>query len=214
MTEAQVEALTSEQWHSFIWDTLGTDKLDVAIVLDTISAEDSPSVDSIVVNYTQIPMNRVGDSITVLTPSDNLHRRVWNTYTGVYTQLVVEGLLFHDNVPEYYSTQKGIILKYLEMPLIYAGQESEPTAISLENTFSVSALNISLTADVTGLPSGCTILFSATSSPFTNSESLTISSLGANESTVFYIKLVTPQGAQGEGTFDIKVKGTVPTTPV
>lgn len=213
MTKTEVEAITQAQWRELIWDSNGEDTLDIAIELITNDDTVSPTVDLVDITYTTIPVDRIGDDISIPTPADNLTRFVWNELTQSYDLKSVEGLLFHDDIPEYYSTQKGIILKYLEMPLMYAGTESLPTPIVLENTFDIDATNIQLTADVSNMPLNSAIKFSLVETPFADADFLDIATLTAGSEQTFYIKLVAPIGSHGEGTFDIRVKGSVPFIP-
>jgi hypothetical protein len=213
MEKDVVESISSSLWRDLIWAS-GNNTLDVAVLLISHDASVSPQVDYISFTYTTIPESYEGDSVTVPTPSDELHRYVWNSVLTEYELKFVEGLLFQDTEDNsYYSTHTGLILKYLEMPPMYTGQVSELVPIVLENTFDVVASDIYLTSDVNLLPAGAEIRFSFTEVPFTESEFLYIESLAPNETRTFYMRLDTVYGNGGMGTFDIKVKGSIPFTP-
>jgi hypothetical protein len=146
------------------------------------------------------------DYVAITTPNDLLHKYVWNGSS--YDLHFIEGLMFHDDVPEYYSTSRGLILKFLELPLLYAGQQTDVYKITLENTFDTTVTDVLLEADLS-LPDGCSVKFSLVESPFEDLNNLPFTSIAPYEEIDFYIKMYSQAISVGEGSFDIRVKGTV-----
>lgn len=128
----------------------------------------------------------------------------WQTnFTGTYS-----GLLFMDETGEYYSTDIGGILQYLDFGVIIAGQTTIEQAILLKNTYGYTVDNINIRANQAGFPSGMKAQFGTNEISF---EALDILSLEGQmedgDERTFYIRLSTQLGVtpQANGEFDIIV---------
>ena len=206
MSKSEVEALDISKWREMLWNST-TYTLDIVSNLFSSTKYSTPLVDAIHIDYSDIITPVLSNYITTPTPVDSLHRFKWNGTS--YDLLYVQGFMFKDNGGEYFSTANGLILRYLDMALLYAGQESEPIKIILENTFDITANNITISAYTSNMPVNCTVTFSLVESPFSDSENIVVGSLSSFGTLEFYIKLHTLTTSVGEGNFDIRVKGEV-----
>lgn len=125
-------------------------------------------------------------------------------FMGVYS-----GLVFKDVYGDYFSTEIGEVLKYLDFGVIVAGQVTVEHEIILKNQYGYDVKNIQLFANTSGFPDGMTIEFSESVSPFIPKDRLIITdTLKNNEELSFYVRLKTTLGVtpNANGNFDIIVR--------
>ena len=129
----------------------------------------------------------------------------WSTqFIGTYS-----GLLFKDVYGQYYSSEIGEVLQYLDFGVIIAGQTTVEHEIVLKNQYGYDVKNIQLSANTTNFPQGMTAEFSQSLSPFEPSPQLSLSNtLKNNEEMSFFVRLKTILGAtpDANGSFDIIVR--------
>lgn len=125
------------------------------------------------------------------------------TFTATYA-----GLMFSDEDGNFYSTEFGDILQYLDVGVLIAGQVSFEYPVVIKNLLGYPVKNIRLWRDNKTLPSGATVELSATNNPFVPSDSLFYDQvLNHGEQITFYVRIVTDRNTMpGEGEFDILVK--------
>lgn len=129
----------------------------------------------------------------------------WQTnFIGTYS-----GIMFKDIHGDYYSTEIGEVLKYLDFGIIIAGQTTIQHEIILKNQYGYDVNNIHLYANTSEFPVGMSLDFSRTSSPFTPEQELKISDvLKHNDEISFFVRISTDLIAtpNANGVFDIIVK--------
>jgi hypothetical protein len=136
----------------------------------------------------------------------------WQTnFIGAYS-----GILFTNALGEYYSTDIGEVLKYLDFGSIIAGQTTFEHEIKLKNTYGFPIENIRLYTKGGTFPSGMKAQFGTNLISFEATEELNINkSLLDGEETSFYIRLSTQLGITPPsiGEFDIVVVADRVATP-
>lgn len=128
----------------------------------------------------------------------------WETnFIGTYS-----GLMFLDELGEYYSSDVGELLKYLDFGTVIAGQTTLEHKIVLRNMYGYDVKNIKLEAKQETLPSGVKAQFGTNNTSFEALEELVIDGhLQDGEELEFYVRLATVLGAEPvtNGEFDIVV---------
>ncbi|ALS22328.1 discoidin domain-containing protein [Paenibacillus naphthalenovorans] len=120
-------------------------------------------------------------------------------FIGEYT-----GLLFFDTGGNYYSTDIGEVLKYLDFGTLVAGQSSLDIKVNLKNTYPYNIQNIRLWSEHS--IEGLAVELSKTNNPFIANSSLIYGQvMSYNDSLEFYVRLKVDTSAQVGGTFDIRV---------
>ncbi|MEQ6355283.1 LamG domain-containing protein [Lysinibacillus sp. M3] len=129
----------------------------------------------------------------------------WQTsFIGTYS-----GLMFKDVYGQYFSSEIGEVLQYLDFGVIIAGQTTIEHEIILKNQYGYDVENIHLFAHTSNFPTGMAIEFSENLTPFIPNEELILNKiLKNNEEMSFFIRLKTTLGAtpDANGTFDIIVR--------
>jgi len=129
----------------------------------------------------------------------------WSTqFMGTYT-----GLMFKDVYGQYFSSEIGEVLKYLDFGIIIAGQTTIEHEVFLKNQYGYDIKDIHLYANTANFPTGMTCEFSTSSSPFTPQPDLRIGGvLKNNEEIPFFIRLKSELGSTPDvnGSFDIIVR--------
>ena len=124
------------------------------------------------------------------------------TFTGEY-----KNILFCDENGEYYTTDKGALLKLLDLGKIIGGRASEIKTISLQNNNTYDINNITITkTDNSNIP-GTYVEFSKTSNPFNAMNDLDFGdqTLKYKDKLDFYVRLRTDDTAMGIDQFYINV---------
>ncbi len=128
----------------------------------------------------------------------------WETnFIGTYS-----GLMFIDPTGDYYSTDIGEILKYLDFGIIIAGQTTLGQKVTLRNTYGYPVENIKIRANTENFPIGMRAEFSKTEADFESLDELSFDEVLENgEEKEFYIRLTTQLGTtpNAQGQFDIIV---------
>lgn len=128
----------------------------------------------------------------------------WETnFIGTYS-----GLMFIDPTGEYYSTDIGEIIKYLDFGVITAGQTTLEQKITLRNTYGYPVNNIKIRANSEDFPIGMKAQFGLSDMTFEALDEIVIDGeLAVNEEKNFYVRLTTQLGLtpNAEGSFDIIV---------
>lgn len=129
----------------------------------------------------------------------------WSTqFMGTYS-----GLMFKDIYGEYFSSEIGEVLQYLDFGIIIAGQTTVEHEVVLKNQYGYDVKNVHLSANTENFPQGMTIEFSQSLSPFTPQPDLRLSGvLLNNEEMSFFTRLKSELGAtpDANGSFDIIVR--------
>lgn len=127
-----------------------------------------------------------------------------NQFMGAYS-----GLIFKDVYGQYYSSEIGELLNYLDFGVIIAGQTTIEHEVILKNQYGYDVKDIHLYANTTNFPTGMTCEFSTSLSSFTPQPELRLNkTLKNNEEMSFFIRLKTELGAtpDANGSFDIIVR--------
>ncbi|WP_411736382.1 LamG domain-containing protein [Paenibacillus sp. M2] len=118
------------------------------------------------------------------------------------------GLMFISEDGQYYSTNIGEVLKYLEVGTIVAGNLSGMFKVTLKNTIGYEVKNIILTTAQKDLnPTEEVVELSLTDKPFTATNRIEVDSLAHAESVPFYVRINASPKAIGGGEFDVRVVG-------
>lgn len=129
----------------------------------------------------------------------------WSTqFMGTFS-----GLMFKDIYGQYYSSEIGEVLQYLDFGVIIAGQTTIEHEVILKNQYGYAIKDIHLYANKSNFPTGMTIEFSTSQSPFMPQPDLKLGSvLKNNEEMSFFIRLKTELGStpDANGSFDIIVR--------
>ena len=129
----------------------------------------------------------------------------WSTqFIGTYA-----GLMFKDVFGQYYSSEIGELLQYLDFGIVIAGQTTIEHEVVLKNQYGYDVENVHLYANTANFPQGMSIEFSTSQTPFIPHPELRLSGeLKNNEELPFFIRLKTELGAtpDSNGTFDIIVR--------
>jgi hypothetical protein len=125
-------------------------------------------------------------------------------FVGEYSEL-----MFADEAGNYYSTDLGEVLQYLDMDVLIAGQISETYPVRLINKTGYAVVNVLLSKNNKTLPTGAALEISQTESPFVPEGTILHSgALNYNDEFTFYVRIVTTLSSQpGQGEFDIYVTG-------
>ncbi|MGG0667630.1 SPRY domain-containing protein [Lederbergia citrisecunda] len=124
-------------------------------------------------------------------------------FVGTYN-----GLLFLDESGEYYSTNIGDILKYLDFGVIIAGQTTLEHKVRIRNTYGFPVKNVYIQANQQNFPSGLKAQFGTNGTSFEALDNLPIEKvLEDGDEIDFYIRLSSQLGTQPvtNGKFDIIV---------
>lgn len=129
----------------------------------------------------------------------------WSTqFIGTYS-----GLMFKDVYGQYYSSEIGEVLQYLDFGVIIAGQTTIEHEVILKNQYSYDVKDVHLYANTTNFPTGMACEFSTSLSPFTPHPELRLNKvLKNNEEFSFFVRLKSELGAtpDANGSFDIIVR--------
>lgn len=129
----------------------------------------------------------------------------WSTqFIGTYS-----GLMFKDVYGQYYSSEIGEVLQYLDFGVIIAGQTTIEHEVILKNQYGYDVKDIHLYANTANFPTGMTCEFSTSLSPFTPHPELRLNKvLKNNEEFSFFVRLKSELGAtpDANGSFDIIVR--------
>lgn len=129
----------------------------------------------------------------------------WSTqFMGTYS-----GLMFKDVYGQYYSSEIGEILQYLDFGIIIAGQTTIEHEVALKNQYGYDVKNVHLSANTANFPQGMAIEFSQSLSPFTPQPDLRLNGVLLNDEEMsFFIRLKSELGAtpDANGSFDIIVR--------
>lgn len=168
---------------------------------------------------------KLGDSpqnIEVLIGSKDIKIDDWNTLKVEFqdffgttdywlTQFIgtYSGLMFKNVYGQYYSSEIGEILQYLDFGIVIAGQTTIEHEVILINQYGYDVKNIHLSANTSNFPTGMAIEFSESLAPFIPYPELKLNrTLQNNEEMSFFVRLKTKLGAtpDANGSFDIIVR--------
>ncbi len=129
----------------------------------------------------------------------------WSTqFMGTYT-----GLMFKDVYGQYFSSEIGEVLQYLDFGIIIAGQTTIEHEVILKNQYGYDIKDIHLYANTADFPTGMTCEFSTSLSPFAPQPDLRLGGVLKNDEEMsFFIRLKTELGStpDANGSFDIIVR--------
>ena len=134
--------------------------------------------------------------------------------TTEYTFSVVgkyKGLLFVNKDGQYFTTDKGSILRMLDFKRLIAGECTPAEKLTLINQSNYNISDIDIIADKGNLPDIATVEFSLSQEPFTPLNKINISEVMAKDATrdVFVRVNSTLGRGVASGEFDIKVSGKI-----
>ncbi|MCU6710087.1 hypothetical protein M6D81_15425 [Paenibacillus sp. J5C_2022] len=102
------------------------------------------------------------------------------------------GIMFSDPSGDYYTTDLGELLKYLDFGIMIAGQTSLQNEITLTNKYGYTVQNLNVKALNTMIGNGIKLELSKTDTPFVAEDTLTYDQLINHEEMVkFYVRLGT-----------------------
>lgn len=117
-----------------------------------------------------------------------------------------KNLMFVDESGEYYSTDKGVLLKYLDFHKLVAGTVSDVKTVTLKNsnTYNINSLNLKLIIDKAA--TGVTVYLSKNKTPFVGVNQLDYGDeiIKAGETKDFYIRVDTDISAINVCNFSIE----------
>lgn len=191
LTRVQYRILINNQYH---YPTDGT----------FTKLSDSPNNIDITIQSKDI---KIGDWNTVKVEFQDFYGTTdyWQTqFIGTYS-----GLMFKDIHGDFYTSEIGEVLKYLDFGIIIAGQTTIEHEIILKNQYGYDVENLYLYANSSGFPTGMTFEFSESLSPFIPQSELRFARTLANdEELTFFVRIRTELGStpDANGSFDIIVR--------
>lgn len=116
-----------------------------------------------------------------------------------------KNIVFIDEDGEYYTSDKGVILKIMDLDTIVAGQESTIRKVVLRNNNTVPITNLRLETIYRQSVKEAKLLYSKSNNPFVALESLNYGQevFQPNQDVVFYVKLDTTIASEGVCKFDV-----------
>lgn len=122
------------------------------------------------------------------------------TFTGEYA-----GLMFTDENGEYYSTEFGDLLKYLDFGVIIAGQVTLPKKVRVVNKNGYAIGNLSISLDSSNIQGATRVEMSKTASPFVHqSQIIPTGEYQQNEEVPIYVRVATTKDDSPQtGVFEI-----------
>ncbi|MFF2912385.1 hypothetical protein [Paenibacillus sp. NPDC057934] len=119
------------------------------------------------------------------------------------------GLMFKDSKSEYYTTDVGVLLKYLDVGVLYAREQSGIFEVGVENTLGYPVKNVKLSVIQGDLdPITEKVEICNTNAPFIPQSEFTYPEVfNTGDSFKFYLRLSLNNDAVGGGIFKIKVTG-------
>lgn len=127
------------------------------------------------------------------------------TFTGKYSNLV-----FLDENGVYYTSDRGVILKILDIAGMIAGSQSNVYKITLRNDSDSNITNLNISTIETVPIIGASVKYSKSNNPFTPSESLDYGDQVFNigDTVEFYVKVDSTIESSGVYVFDIYANST------
>lgn len=127
------------------------------------------------------------------------------TFMGKYA-----GVVFMDTNGDYYSTDMGQVLKYLDFGTVLTGQVTPSYEVKLKNQFGYKVKDVELSADTSEFSKGLLFEFSQQADFSTFSKRLNIPSLEDEEEFTFYVRMQSSITTEpnGNNTFNIYVTAT------
>ena len=147
---------------------------------------------------------RIGELNTITVVAEDIFGRVVSNSYSFEAQYM--GLMFADMSNEFYSTDLGEVLKYLEIGPLMAGTSSLIYPIKLINKYPFDVTNITLWQDARDR-NDIIIELSETEVPFVGKDRLNIDKvMKYNDEIVFYVRVSSKPSAMQGGLFDIYAK--------
>lgn len=127
------------------------------------------------------------------------------TFTGKYSNLV-----FLDENGAYYTSDRGVVLKVLDINGMIAGSQSDTYKITLRNDSDSSITNLTISTIETVPIVGACVKYSKSNNPFTPSDSLDYGDQVFNigDTLEFYVKVDSTIESSGVYVFDIYANST------
>ena len=127
------------------------------------------------------------------------------TFTGKYSNLV-----FLDENGAYYTSDRGVVLKVLDINGMIAGSQSDTYKITLRNDSDSSITNLTISTIETVPINGACVKYSKSNNPFTPSDSLDYGDQVFNigDTLDFYVKVDSTIESSGVYVFDIYANST------
>lgn len=120
------------------------------------------------------------------------------------------GVVFIDKNNDYYSTDMGQILKYLDFGTVLTGQVTPTYEIKLKNQFGYRVRDVVLSADTSAFSKGLLFEFSDQADFSTSANRLNIAALDDEQEFIFYVRMRSDIFTEpnGNNTFNIYVTAT------
>ena len=134
------------------------------------------------------------------------------TYEESFTVIgSYRSLLFLDPEGNYYSTDEGELLKYLEVEELVAGQDSEPKKVTLLNQSADNLEDVQISTNRKQLPLNANVVLSTSNNPFVATSLLTLPEVFAyGDDMDFYVAIHTQPGAgRSNAEFEINTTGAI-----
>lgn len=124
------------------------------------------------------------------------------TFVGEYV-----GLMFSDEAGVLYTTDLGVLLQYLNLGTITAGNTSAVFPVRVNNRNDYSVQNILVQQFATSLPANVILQISKINAPFTPEASLLYpETVAYNGYITFYVRVITTIAAFGSGEFELATR--------
>lgn len=124
------------------------------------------------------------------------------TFTGQYRNIV-----FLDENNQYYTTDKGVLLKLLMFDKILSGAQSDVRPIKIQNNNNTAITNLIMNTHYTTNVNGVKVLLCKNNNPFIGSENLDFGDeiINIGDSKTIYVMIDSSLEAEGLCKFDIDV---------
>lgn len=164
----------------------------------------SPIITSI-----SLPRNNinVGVTNTLLIEGEDSYGKSFSSTNDFIGQYV--GIMFCDELGNFYTTDLGVLLSYLDFGLVTAGTESDAIKVIVKNITGHDIQDLTLNLIKSSISDGADIQFAKTSSSFDDSLQLVWNEIVMNGDTrEFYVKVIVDKMATGGGAFEVSTIAT------
>jgi hypothetical protein len=156
-----------------------------------------------------LPRNNidVGISNTLLIEGEDNYGKAFSSVNNFIGEYV--GIMFCDELGNFYTTDLGVLLNYLDFGLVTAGTESDAVKVIVKNITGHDIQNLTLNLIKTSVLNGVDIQFAKTNSSFDNSLQLIWNEIVMNgDMREFYVKVIVDKMATGGGAFEVSTIAT------
>lgn len=132
------------------------------------------------------------------------------SYTHVFTGMY-KNLVFIDEDGEYFTTDKGVLLKILDFKTILSGDQTEVREVTIQNNNNTPINHLKLSIHYANNVNGVEALISKNNNPFKGQRNIDYGDevIGVNDSKKFYVRMDSEINAEGLCKFDIDANADV-----